>query len=333
MKKKCFVIGPMNDRHMPLLNWLAEMVQKIVEEDGFTVETPDIPVTGNIMHHVIKACDRAQLVIADTTGNNPNVLYEMAVLDAMGRPCVPVKIAGQEASQDGMPFDRAQYRYFTIGRDKPEEASRLLTSVIKGLLKAHESGDFVSNPLTDYFNVPLSSFSSTYGTARGYYQNLILPAVQGEIADGPGYAKGQSSLPLQCVVPTVLDYATRPVIEELVQQKLFLPVKINAPGRTVHAYVWPESYTDGKPVLVDVPTTIGALRGNAIARLGPGADPTGNREDFSELQKDEAREFVRYLRREIEKDPNAVPRRRVQLVTVPETPLNAIWKDDPGWRG
>ena len=179
MKKKCFVIGPMNDQHMPILDWLAhEIVEQIVKPHHFVVETPNIPQTGNIMHHIIKACDRAQLVVADTTGNNPNVLYEMAVLDAMGRSCVPVKIAGLETREEGMPFDRAQYRYFTIHRDKPEDAIRHLTPVIEDLLKAQESGDFVSNPLTDYFNVPLSSFSSAYGAARGYYQNLILPAVQ-----------------------------------------------------------------------------------------------------------------------------------------------------------
>jgi hypothetical protein len=330
MQKKCFVIGPMNEQHMPILNWLAhDIVAPIVKADDFVVETPDIPQSGNIMNHVIKACDRAQLVIADTTGNNPNVLYEMAVLDAMGRPCVPVKIASLESNEEPMAFDRAQYRYFTIYRDKPEDATRRLTAVIEEILKAQESGNFLSNPLTDYFKVPLSSFSSAYGAARGYYYNLIVPAIEGEITNGPPYAKGHSSLRLECVIPTFLDYATRGEIDELVvEQKVFIPVEIKAPGRTVHTYVWPESDKVDKPVLVDVPTTIGALRSNAIARLGPGTDITGNRAEFNELQKDEARQFARYLNKIIEKESNPNPRKRVRLLTVAQTLLKDLWKED-----
>src|SRR5215510_3575100 len=95
----CFVIGPMSDTHMPTLKWLAkEVVSPIVEPKGLAAETPDSAVIGNIMNQVIKSCDRAPLVVADTTGNNPNVLYEMAILDAMGRACIPVKITSTGAA-------------------------------------------------------------------------------------------------------------------------------------------------------------------------------------------------------------------------------------------
>ncbi|MBM4019949.1 MAG: hypothetical protein FJ288_16780 [Planctomycetes bacterium] len=89
----------MNETHFPTLKWLAkEVVGLLLRLKGLSVETPDSAVIGNIMNQVIKSCDRAPLVVADTAGNNPNVLYEMAMLDAMGRACIPVKITGTDAA-------------------------------------------------------------------------------------------------------------------------------------------------------------------------------------------------------------------------------------------
>ena len=86
-KKTCFVIGPMGGDQIKRLEWLAaEVIQPILGDD-YAVFTPDVSIVGsNVMHHVIRSCDRADLVVADTTGNNPNVLYEMAILDLWVAP-------------------------------------------------------------------------------------------------------------------------------------------------------------------------------------------------------------------------------------------------------
>jgi hypothetical protein len=83
-KTTCFVIGPMGEGHLERLKWLAEEVLQPILGDGYEVFTPDVTVP-DIMQHVISSCDRAELVVADMTGNNANVLYEMAILDAMPR--------------------------------------------------------------------------------------------------------------------------------------------------------------------------------------------------------------------------------------------------------
>src|SRR6266568_8749646 len=122
MPRRCFVIGPMSGPHLKTLNWLADVVKPLLPAD-FEVATPDAPDIGHIMTHVIKSCDRAHLVVANTTGNNPNVLYEIAVLDAMGRACIPVKIAdADKEKKDRMSFDRAAYRTFTIPRSPARRA-------------------------------------------------------------------------------------------------------------------------------------------------------------------------------------------------------------------
>ena len=114
----------MGTGHIERLKWLAEEVLQPILGDGYAVFTPDVNELGNIMNHVIRSCDRADLVVADTTGNNPNVLYEMAILDAMGRPCIPVKFKIDEKA-DAMPFDRAQYRYFVLDQEKTSAQTKL----------------------------------------------------------------------------------------------------------------------------------------------------------------------------------------------------------------
>jgi len=152
----------MGPNFMRDLTWLAnEVVKPIlenIEPGGFTVSTPSFPKIGNVMYQVIQACDRAPLVVANLTGNNPNVLYEMAVLDAMGRACIPVKIGDDaDVEKDKVPFDRAAYRAFVIPRET-NGAIAALTGAIEEILTSHTKGIPFQNPLTDYFGVPLSAF-------------------------------------------------------------------------------------------------------------------------------------------------------------------------------
>src|ERR1700675_4128166 len=129
LKKTCFVIGPMEKGQLERLKWLAERVIQPILGDGYSVSTPDVVDLGNIMDHVIRSCDRSDLVVADTTGNNPNVLYEMAILDAMGRACIPVKFKLDE-KVEAMAFDHAAYRYFVIEQEE-SSAQAVLKPVIE----------------------------------------------------------------------------------------------------------------------------------------------------------------------------------------------------------
>lgn len=294
----------MNEKHIKLLKWLArDIVANILEKDNFEVFTPDVTGCGNIMHHIIRSCDQAQLVVADITRNNPNVLYEMAVIDAMGRACVPIKIIdAEENEEDLQPFDRAQYRHFKIKAYETEEAIKILEPVIHGVLQARQAGDLLENPLTDYFGVPLNSISSAYGIARGYYRNLVVPCFEGKIIKGPAFALEKKNQIIDrkmvCIVPGNLEQATRREIDDLVKKKILVPVTIEAFGRLITIYVLSdETVPDVSPVIVDIPTTLATLRENVLARLGRSANPNPNSPDYQELQSDEILQFKRYLER------------------------------------
>jgi hypothetical protein len=321
-KQSCLVIGPMGPQFMPDLKWLASEVVKPIlealEPNAFEVSTPSFPKIGNVMYQVIQACDRAPLVVANLTGNNPNVLYEMAVLDAMGRACVPVKIGDDVAvEQDKVPFDRAAYRAFAIPRETTA-AIAALTDPIQDILTRHARGIPCENPLTDYFGVPLSAFSSAFGLARGYFRNLIKPVVAGMVAEGyepsPGDTRDASALRFECVIPDDFDQATRETVRDLSQKNVIRSEFIKAPGRRVEVY----SLVNAPSVrLLDIPTTLGALRETAVARLGRHVTVDMEPDQFRELQADEIAQFRRALRGLISSGPESTPdiRKRVSVVS------------------
>lgn len=318
-KRTCFVIGPMGPSHIGALKWLAHDVIAPILGNEFEVTTPDIPETGNIMRHVIRACDRADLVVADTTGNNPNVLYEMAALDALGRACIPVKMVDlqSEDKPDRMPFDRAQYRFREINSYKTEETKTALEPFIKEILRKIENDELFSNPLTDFYGVPLSAFSAANGLARGYYKNFLSPALAATISKGPEWAVGKSPPTIECTLPERLDDASRGAVEELVKAGKLVHVELEAPGRAIKAFI---SGNAEDFSLVDIPTCMSQLRTNVLARLGPDANPNEDSEEFRFLEKDEIRQFRRYLQRYQMSDDSESGRlaRKRLAITTPE---------------
>jgi len=284
----------MGTGHLERLKWLAEEVVQPILGDSYLVFTPDVNETGNIMHHVIRSCDRAELVVADTTGNNPNVLYEMAILDAMGRACIPVKFKIDE-KPDAMVFDRAQYRYFVLEQEKASAQAKL-KAVITDLRQKRDAGELFENPITDYFGDPLNSLASARGLARGYFRNLVTPCLKGRVISGPDFALGKANLQVQTLLPNRLRQATRESVSKVFKQCRIKDFVGEAPGRQITAYIWADHQAaNGDPIVVDIPTAMAALFDNVYARLGRGTMSDPNSPDFRALENDEIGQFVRYL--------------------------------------
>nr|VFK22515.1 MAG: hypothetical protein BECKMB1821G_GA0114241_100251 [Candidatus Kentron sp. MB] len=334
MPKRCFVIGPMKGPHMDTLKWLAYDVVEPLLPPGFEVKTPDSAQNGNVITHVIKSCDRAHLVIANTTGNNPNVFYEMAVLDAMGRACIPVKIVDEEdGPEDLMPLDRAAYRYFTIHRapDKRKQTDEILSDAIKDVLDKRETGDMYQNPLTDFLGMPLGSLQSARGLARGYYLNLLKPSVDGILNDkfeGTAYDGQQySNRVVEIIIPDRLEQASRPNVQKVVTSgELVKPIKMPAHGREITLYEWGQQ-TEPTFRWLDIPTTMASLKEMVEVRLGNDAHPDPTRPEFQEIEQDEIEQFEQALQRLIWQGRNAHhPLVEVKVLHWKDTKLGAIEK-------
>jgi len=85
-----------------------EQIKPVVEASGFKcVRADDIfsptLILEDIWIHILKC----KVIIADVTGRNPNVFYEIGIAHTVGRPVIVIT---QDKSD--IPFDIAQFRYF-----------------------------------------------------------------------------------------------------------------------------------------------------------------------------------------------------------------------------
>ena len=124
---------------MPFAEPWSENVHDAIEqacaEAAVTVEgltwqrADDIAQPGRITDQIINAIDTAELIIADLTGNNPNVMFELGYADAARKPII---LLNQVI--DATPFDIKDWRQ--IGYD-PANLAPARQELVKFVLGAH----------------------------------------------------------------------------------------------------------------------------------------------------------------------------------------------------
>lgn len=187
--RRCFVIGPMrDDRAMNRLNWLANEVVKAVLP-SFEVITPDQGEVGSVMDQVLLYLEQADILVADLTGNNPNVMYELGVYHAFGKPYVVVKDKG-DAAAEPTPFDIAAYRYHVIDFSDTVAAQTVMRPLLETILGRIDRRDWFSNPVTDFYQSPIAEIPTAVGLAKNYVANFLgqlLPDIFLRQEDGSDY--------------------------------------------------------------------------------------------------------------------------------------------------
>lgn len=140
-KDEVFVISQIGDEGSPIrkrADVIADLIVKpVASEFNQTILRSDRDYTpGPITPQLLKSILTARIVVADLTGKNPNVYYELAFAQSFG---VPVVMLVDKTSS--LPFDVKDERMITIGDsegtvDMPagEEAKRKLREMFRIVL-------------------------------------------------------------------------------------------------------------------------------------------------------------------------------------------------------
>jgi hypothetical protein len=120
----CFVISPIGGDESQTRKWADQTIKHLiapaVEGHGFKVLRADQDDrAGIITTHIIQRLVSAELVIADLTGRNPNVFYELAVRHVTRMPLIQIIRAEEE-----IPFDVQGMRTVKFELNDPDILAR-----------------------------------------------------------------------------------------------------------------------------------------------------------------------------------------------------------------
>lgn len=129
-KKTCFIVCPISDEKSDIRKRSDQLFNHILEpvcnELGFEVIRIDkLPHNNSITAEIIKYLKEVDLVIGDTTDNNPNCFYEIGYRAAISKPLILIRNAGQK-----LPFDISGINSLEYNLNDLDEAEKF-----KGILK------------------------------------------------------------------------------------------------------------------------------------------------------------------------------------------------------
>ena len=111
-KKPCFVIAPIGEEGSEVRKKSDEVLEYLIKRPleplGYDAQRADeIHQPGLITLQILERVIDADIVVADLSGGNPNVFYELAIRDATQKAVVLLYDQDGEAP---LPFDVAQMR-------------------------------------------------------------------------------------------------------------------------------------------------------------------------------------------------------------------------------
>ncbi|SFR34080.1 hypothetical protein [Halogeometricum limi] len=146
-EKECFFIAPIGEEGSDIRERSDTLLEYVVEEAvtdyGYSVKRADqLDEPGSITSQIIEKTVESDLVVADLTGHNPNVFYELAVRHATGKPYIQLI-----HKNESIPFDIADLR--TIKYELGVKEANDAADAIRGVLKLIDNGDTTfDNPIS-----------------------------------------------------------------------------------------------------------------------------------------------------------------------------------------
>lgn len=126
--KKCFVLSPIGDEgsseRTNADKALKHLVKKAISDQYEVLRADDDKNPGAITPRIVASILDADLIIADLTGQNANVFYELAIAHGYAKPTVHIQRVGERPAFDVK--DMRIVRYDLTDPDSLEQAQKLL---------------------------------------------------------------------------------------------------------------------------------------------------------------------------------------------------------------
>ncbi|MEK7762255.1 MAG: hypothetical protein AAB433_11790 [Nitrospirota bacterium] len=120
----CFVVMPF---HALFEAEYERVIRPAIEEAGLTcVRGDEIYTQQAIIHDIWQSIRQARLVVAELSGRNPNVMYEIGLAHAIGKPIILLT-----RNQEDVPFDLKALRYLFYDTNNPEWGLNLRSELTK----------------------------------------------------------------------------------------------------------------------------------------------------------------------------------------------------------
>lgn len=149
-KLKVFIIMPFQEQFLGLYTMLKD---KLGDKYEFS-NAGDLDNQQSILKDIVLGIGNADVIIADVTGLNPNVFYELGLCHALNKKVILIT---QDISE--LPFDIRSYRVdeYTTAFWKIDE---IISKIEKNLKGAKDGSVQFGNPIKDYY--PLDKKEELY---------------------------------------------------------------------------------------------------------------------------------------------------------------------------
>ncbi len=156
--RRCFIITPIGNSNSAIRRKIDGLIEEVIEpvlkELKYDVNVSHrISESGSMTNAIIKGVYESDLVIANLTGNNPNVMYEVALRHASAKPIIHIT-----ENINDLPFDINDQR--TIEYTDDMAGAHKLKDDLRNMINKVDYNKLVDNPVTlalekrDLVNIP-----------------------------------------------------------------------------------------------------------------------------------------------------------------------------------
>lgn len=147
----CFVAMPFDSLFQ---TYYEQVIRPAVEELGLKcIRGDEIYSRPQIMADIWKSIRTARLVIAELTGKNPNVFYEVGLAHAIGKPLILLT-----RNEDDVPFDlkALRYRYYDVNDPLwGDNLRKAIQSMVRSVLEQSDLSTYLEGIESSvYFPAP-----------------------------------------------------------------------------------------------------------------------------------------------------------------------------------